>query len=176
MPGSAANDPSRRGSQGDFASLLPRGSEPAPTDRRGIETLQMASAYQPPDPPRRRGVITQSSEAAADMALEWQIVLHLRQLFERRPELVGELLGDRPDRNSLLARQLLAAAQEAVAGNPRSAELKQRAACVFEWMGDAAGAAALREQAHMLDPQSSTGAHDFRRCFGAPHPRRRVES
>lgn len=112
---------------------------------------------------RRRGGLlgmfpmASSHDMAESAAIDCQITLHLRQLLEQRPALVAELVQKDAGGNATVAPWLLAAAREAVSGDPKNAALRKRAACLFAWYGDAGAAERLTREADAIDPAAQAG-------------------
>jgi len=96
---------------------------------------------------------------ASAAATDWQIILHLKTLFTRDPELVSALLDDPdPQKPEGYRATLMAAAREALATCPRSAGLHYHLARAEALAGKAETAANLLEQAVALDPSHVAAA------------------
>lgn len=96
------------------------------------------------------GAVEREANAAA---ADWQIVLHLKALFAQRPELITALSRE-PDggQSDSCARALLAAACEALATRPDSAELHCHTARLAMHTGGMQQAETLLRRALELDP------------------------
>lgn len=111
---------------------------------------------------RRTGLLgffpsADSADVAESAAIDCQITLHLRQLLEQKPALVAELVQRDSKGGASVGPWLLAAARDAVTGDPKNAALRKRAACLFAWYGDAGAAQRLAKEAEMLDPSAKAG-------------------
>jgi len=65
--------------------------------------------------------------AAHSAAGDWELVLHLRELFSKNPDMIARLIDDKAVTGPL-AWTVLAAAREAAAAQPASCELQVRTA------------------------------------------------
>ncbi len=102
---------------------------------------------------RRATWLSPSEREANAVAADWQVIVHLRQLFERDPTLIGALLGDgSPRRPAGFATTVLVAALEALADRPESASLHYQAARAALQSGYPGEAHRLLERAVELDP------------------------
>jgi len=90
---------------------------------------------------------------ASAAATDWQIILHLRTLFERDPSLITWLLqGPGSNHPGAYATTLLAAAREALTACPDSAELRYHAAMAVAHSGKTGEAPLLLRR--VLEPNS----------------------
>ena len=95
-----------------------------------------------------------SAAREADAAAEdWQIVVHLKVLFQRDPALLSTLFEDARCTRPAHARTLMIAAAEALAANPDSVPLLYHIAKAALSIGKQTEAAELLERAVTLDPQ-----------------------
>jgi hypothetical protein len=122
---------------------------------RGYVGAPIQSASERPttaDNRRPADSLSPTERNANALAIDWQIVLHLRALFERDPGLISSLLqncdGKHPTAYTIT---LLAAAREALAERPDSVELHYHAARAAACVGEPRNAKTLLERALRID-------------------------
>ncbi len=94
-----------------------------------------------------------SAEQDADTATNWQLRPDLKALLERDPALISSLLEDsHSSQPAIHAATLMAAAREALAARPDSADLHYHAARAAMRIGNTHEAADLLERALEMDP------------------------
>jgi tetratricopeptide (TPR) repeat protein len=95
-----------------------------------------------------------SVEQDTNAATDWQAILHLKTLFESDPARISSLLEDADgNQPSIYLTTLMAAAWEALAARPESADLHYHAAKAAMRVGRTREAAELLEHALEMDPR-----------------------
>jgi Flp pilus assembly protein TadD len=125
---------------------------------------------------RSSGMLSSVEEDADATATDWQIILHLKALFERDPTLISALLEDSDEKQSAAhATTILAAAREALAACPDEADLHYHAARAAARSGKKHDAEALLRRALELNPSDVNALvllADV--CMGLDEPHRAV--
>lgn len=112
---------------------------------------------------------TRIERSANTCATDWQIILHLRSLFESNPALISTLMADASaNAPAGYAETLLVAAKEALAERPGSVDLHLHTAAAAARCGRILEAEAVLRRLLALDPEHAT-ARAMLADVNAPH-------
>lgn len=118
-----------------------------PFTRSVSGTLARARDHQPRAGP---SAIEHDANVAAT---DWQIILHLKALFERKPAIIPSLFDSADGKQpAAYLTTLITAVREAIAARPDSADLHYHAAGALLRLGKKREAETLLERALALDP------------------------